>query len=109
MAQVKKTTILKVKPKETDEFISFSQKLLEFGQKNLTYILCGLALVLIAGAFWGYLQKRQADPPGTGGGIISGRRQSEKNRHPLDAQGAADHHPGLPRHRRCFGIPPADR
>ena len=59
MAQVKKTTILKVKPKETDEFISFSRKLLEFGQKNLTYILCGLALVLIAGAFWGYLEKRQ--------------------------------------------------
>ncbi len=61
MAQVKKTTILKSKPKETDEFISFSQKLLEFGQKNLTYILCGLALLLIAGAFWGYLQKRQVD------------------------------------------------
>ena len=61
MAQVKKTTILKAKPKETDEFISFSQNLLEFGQKNLTYILCGLALLLIAGAFWGYLQKRQVD------------------------------------------------
>ncbi len=59
MAQINKPTVLKLKPKETDEFISFSGKLIEFGQKNLTYILCGLALVLIAGAVWGYLQKRQ--------------------------------------------------
>jgi predicted negative regulator of RcsB-dependent stress response len=59
MAQVKKPTVLKVKPKDTDEFISFSQKLLEFVQKHLTYILGGLALVLIAGALWGYLEKRQ--------------------------------------------------
>ena len=61
MAQVKKTTGLKLKPKETDEFITLSQKLLEFGQKNLAYFLGGLAILLIAGAVWGYVQKRQAD------------------------------------------------
>ena len=60
MAQTK-PTFIKIKPKDTDEFISLSTKLIEFGQKNLTYILCGLAVVLIAGAVWGYLQKRQAD------------------------------------------------
>ena len=61
MAQVKKTSILKSKPKESDEFITLSQKLLEFGQKHLAYILGGLAILLITGAVWGYLQKRQAD------------------------------------------------
>lgn len=61
MAQVKKTTALKLKPKDPDEFISFSRRLLEFGQKHLAYILGGLAVVLIAGALWGYLQKRQAN------------------------------------------------
>lgn len=61
MAQAKKTTVSKLKPKDTDEFISLSTKLMEFVQKNLTYILCGLAVLLIAGAVWSYLQKRQAD------------------------------------------------
>jgi predicted negative regulator of RcsB-dependent stress response len=61
MAQIKKTTSLKPKPKETDEFISFSTRLLDFAQKNLTYLLCGVAMLLIAGAIWGYLQKRQMD------------------------------------------------
>lgn len=61
MAQIKKTTSLKPKPKETDEFISFSTRLLDFAQKNLTYLLCGVAVLLIAGAIWGYLQKRQMD------------------------------------------------
>jgi predicted negative regulator of RcsB-dependent stress response len=61
MANIQKPTVLKLKPKDTDEFISFSHKLLEFGQKNLTYILCGLAVLLIAGAVWGYLQNRQAN------------------------------------------------
>jgi predicted negative regulator of RcsB-dependent stress response len=59
MAQAKKSTVLKAKPKDIDEFISFSTKLIEFGKKNLTYIICGLAVLLIAGAVWGYLQKRQ--------------------------------------------------
>jgi predicted negative regulator of RcsB-dependent stress response len=61
MAQLKKSTSLKLQPKETDEFISFSTRLLEFAQKNLTYILCGLAILIISGAIWGYLQKRQLD------------------------------------------------
>jgi predicted negative regulator of RcsB-dependent stress response len=61
MAQTKKVMPLKLKPKETDEFISFSTKLLEFAQRNLTAILTGLAVFIIAGAVWGYLQKRQFD------------------------------------------------
>jgi predicted negative regulator of RcsB-dependent stress response len=61
MAQIKKTTPLKLQPKDTDEFISFSTRLLDFAQKNLTYILSGLAALIIAGAIWGYLQKRQVD------------------------------------------------
>jgi predicted negative regulator of RcsB-dependent stress response len=61
MAQIKKVTPLKLKPKETDEFISFSTRLLDFAQKNLMYFVCGLAFLLIAGAVWGYLQNRQFD------------------------------------------------
>jgi predicted negative regulator of RcsB-dependent stress response len=61
MAQTKKVVPLKLKPKETDEFYSFSTKLLEFAQRNLTAILTGLAVLIIAGAVWGYLQKRQTD------------------------------------------------
>ena len=45
MAQTKKAMALKLKPKETDEFISFSTKLLEFAQRNLTAILIGLAVL----------------------------------------------------------------
>ena len=59
MAQIKKTTVLKVKPKDTDEFISFSANLIELGRKNFTYILGGVAVLLVAGAIWGYLEKRQ--------------------------------------------------
>jgi predicted negative regulator of RcsB-dependent stress response len=61
MAQTKKAMALKLKPKETDEFISFSTKIIEFAQRNLTTILIGLAVLIIAGAVWGYLQKRQSD------------------------------------------------
>lgn len=61
MAQVKKNPGIKFKPKDTDEFISITQKVLEFGRQNLTYILCGLAVLVIAGSIWGFLQKRQAD------------------------------------------------
>ena len=39
----------------------FQRKLLEFAQRNLTTILIGLAVLIIAGAVWGYLQKRQSD------------------------------------------------
>ncbi len=52
---------VKMKPKDVDEFITLSAKLLNFGQKHLTSILIGLAVLLLAGAVWGYLQKRQAD------------------------------------------------
>jgi predicted negative regulator of RcsB-dependent stress response len=61
MAQTKKPMAVRLKPKETDEFISFSTKLLNFAQRNLTYILVGLVVLLLAGALWGYLQKRQFD------------------------------------------------
>lgn len=61
MAQTKKPSPLRLKPKDTDEFISFSAKLLDFAQKNLTSILIGVAVLIIAGAVWGYLQKRQHD------------------------------------------------
>ncbi len=61
MTQIKKISSLKPKIKETDEFISFSTRLLDFAQKNLTYIICGLAVLLVAGAVWGYLQNRQFD------------------------------------------------
>lgn len=61
MAQTKKPTTIRIKPKDTDEFISLSTRLLDFAQKNLSYILIGLAVVIIAGATWGYLQKRQFD------------------------------------------------
>jgi predicted negative regulator of RcsB-dependent stress response len=61
MAQTKKPMAVRLKPKETDEFISFSTKLLNFAQRNLTYILVGLVVLLLAGAVWGYLQKRQFD------------------------------------------------
>jgi len=59
MAQTKKATPLRMKPAEADEFISFSARLLDFGQRHLTLIIIGLAALLIAGALWGYLQKRQ--------------------------------------------------
>ncbi len=59
MAQTKKPLPLRFKPKETDEFISFSTKLINFGQKHLTVILIGLAVLIIAGAAWAYLQKQQ--------------------------------------------------
>jgi tetratricopeptide (TPR) repeat protein len=61
MAQTKKPMAVKLNPKETDEFISFSTKLLSLAQKHLAYILAGLAVLLISGAVWGYLQKRHAD------------------------------------------------
>jgi predicted negative regulator of RcsB-dependent stress response len=61
MAQTKKPMAVRLKPKETDEFISFSTKLLNFAQRNLTYIIVGLVVLLLAGAVWGYLQKRQFD------------------------------------------------
>jgi predicted negative regulator of RcsB-dependent stress response len=61
MAQTKKATSLKINPKETDEFISLSTKVLDFAQKNLTPILIGLVVLVIVGATWGYLQKRQFD------------------------------------------------
>jgi predicted negative regulator of RcsB-dependent stress response len=61
MAQIKKPTVLKLKPKDTDEFISFSAKLIELGRKNFAYILGGLAVLFIAVAVWGYLEKRQAN------------------------------------------------
>lgn len=59
MAQTKKVTPLKIKPEAADEFISFSARLLEFGQRHLTLIIIGLTALLIAAAIWGYLQKRQ--------------------------------------------------
>lgn len=61
MAQTKKVVPLKIKPKETDEVITFFARTLDFAQKNLTAILVGLAVVLIAAALWGYWQKRQVD------------------------------------------------
>jgi predicted negative regulator of RcsB-dependent stress response len=61
MAQTKKPMAIKLKPQETDEFISFSTKLLNFAQRNLSSILIGLVVLLIAGALWGYLQKRHSD------------------------------------------------
>jgi predicted negative regulator of RcsB-dependent stress response len=61
MVQTKKPMAVKLKPKETDEFISFSTKLLDFVQRNLTYTLFGLVVLLLSGAVWGYLQKRQSD------------------------------------------------
>lgn len=59
MAQIKKVTPFKIKPQDADEFISFSSRLLEFGQRHLTLILIGLVAILIAAIVWGYLQKRQ--------------------------------------------------
>lgn len=59
MARTKKVTPLKIKPEEADEFISFSARLLEFGQKHLTSIIVGLVTIIVAAALWGYLQKRQ--------------------------------------------------
>ncbi|MGQ9920610.1 MAG: YfgM family protein [Desulfobacca sp.] len=59
MAQTKKVTPLKIKPEEADEFISFSARLLDFGQRHLTLIIIGLVTLLLTGAVWGYLQKRQ--------------------------------------------------
>ncbi len=59
MVQTKKVTPFKIKPEEADEFISFSARLIEFGQRHLILIIIALAAVLIAGAVWGYLQKRQ--------------------------------------------------
>ena len=61
MAQPKKVVPLKLNPKETDEVISFFARALNFGQKNLTAIIIGLAVVLIAAALYGYWQKRQVD------------------------------------------------
>ncbi len=59
MAQGKKAAPLKIKPAVEDEFISFSARLLEFGQRHLTLIILILASAIIAAAGWGYLQKRQ--------------------------------------------------
>lgn len=61
MAQIKKISSLKPKPKDTDEFISLSTKFLDFAQKNFPYLLAGLVILVISGAGWGYLQKRQTD------------------------------------------------
>ncbi len=60
MAKTKKPTVLKIKPEEADEFISWSAQALEFGRRHLTLILIGLATILLAAAIYGYLQKRQA-------------------------------------------------
>ena len=61
MVQTKKAAPAKIKLKEADEFISFSTKLIDFAKNNLTTIIIGLTVLVIAGATWGYFQKRQFD------------------------------------------------
>jgi len=59
MAKPKKITLRKPIPEDADEFISFSARLLEFGQQHLTAILVGLGVIIVAAAAYGFLQKRQ--------------------------------------------------
>ena len=42
-----------------DEFISWSTRLLLWGQKNLKLLLLGLGVVILAAAAWGYYQRWQ--------------------------------------------------
>ncbi|AEB08606.1 YfgM family protein [Desulfobacca acetoxidans] len=61
MTKIKKPLSSRKKLQEPDEFITFGARMLDLARKNLRTIVIGFAVIIVAGAAWGYIQKRQMD------------------------------------------------